>query len=744
MKEKILSLLEEKAMTVKEISEVLHQTSALDFKALVKQLSELERKGHLIFLDSGKLSLPFKHKTLTGVYRANERGYGFVSVEGMMEDIYIPKGYQQTALSGDRVVIEIIKEADMLEKKGMEGKVLSIEQRQLTRVVGEYVRYSNHLAEKYGYTGYVLPTEKTLSDMTCFILPTGLDAVDGTICVVDITQYPTLDNPKSLEGVIVKEIGFKDAPGVDILTILHQHGIPTTFPEDVLEQAERIALTLSEDDLKGRRDLRQETIITIDGADAKDLDDAISLKILENGHFQLGVHIADVSHYVTENSPLDLEAYDRGTSVYLTDRVVPMLPQRLSNGICSLHPDEDRLTMSCVMEIDMSGRMHHYEIFPSVICSKKRMVYDTVNAAIVEGNKKAREEYAPFLPMLEQMREVHYALYHLRRRRGAIDFDTKEAKIYVDDNGAPTDIVLRTRGLAERMIESFMLVANETVAKHYMDKKYPFIYRVHEQPAEEKMQRFMEFLSAFGVTIKGTSETVDAKALQKVLSDIEDEPYEAVVSTVLLRSMKQAKYDAAPLGHFGLSTDEYTHFTSPIRRYPDLIVHRFIKKYEKEKPLKSDYDMLEQRLEDIAHQSSLMERRAVEAERDTNALKKAEYMLDKIGQEFGGVVSSVTRFGMFVELENTVEGLIHVSKMSDDHYEFIENHLLLVGTRTGKTYQIGQQVTVKVTKVDMDTHDIDFEVVLSEKEKKTAKRMTRAKKQKGKQQTKKFVKKKRK
>lgn len=715
MESKIIELLTQSEKSVQELSELLQCHDAKLFKQLVKTLAKLEQKKRIVLTKTGKFRTPYAADThVTGIYRANDKGFGFVTVEGLDEDVYIPKGKQGTAMSGDTVQVTLTKEADKWAGKGAEGVISQIENRSVQNIVGEFVRYPQSLVESSGYIGYIIPKDKKISEFTCFILPNSLQVVDGTICSVEITQYPQDDGDKSLIGIIKKEIGYKDAPGVDILTVLHKHGVPIDFSQKTLEQADSFSLTVEVP--SDRVDLRNDCIITIDGEDAKDLDDAISLKVLDNGLFELGVHIADVSHYVQENTPLDQEAYERATSVYLTDRVVPMLPQRLSNGICSLHPDEDRLTMSCVMQIDSNGDVKDYRIFNSVIRSQKRMTYTRVNRVLLEGDTQARDEYLTFIPLLERMRDLHYTLYHKRRRRGAIDFDSIESKIIVDEQGKPLDIELRERGVAERMIESFMLCANETVAHHFIKHKELGIYRVHERPAEEKMQKFMEFVTNFGIMMKGTSEQVTSKALQKVLSQVEDKPYEPVVSTVLLRSMKQARYDVEPLGHYGLATTDYTHFTSPIRRYPDLIVHRLLKRMVTH-TVNVDEDVMLAKLEDIAQQSSLMERRAVECEREVDTMKKAEFMLDKIGEKFEGMVSSVTRFGVFVSLPNTVEGLIHVSKMNDDHYDFIENHLMLIGKRTGKSYQIGQRVEIVVSKVDLETRDIDFEFVLSDKEK---------------------------
>lgn len=721
MKEKILKSLEQGPQSMEQLSNQLEVVSSAEYKKLVKIIARLEEQQQVVFLKNRKISLPQNNDSYVGVYRANDKGFGFVTVDGLEDDIFIPKEKSQSAMSGDTVTVAITKTANTYANKAAEGIIINVENRVHTTIVGEFVPYTQSLIDKTGYIGYVIPSDKKISGLTCFVTDNGLRSVMGMMVLVDITTYPNEEQSTSLTGVIIKEIGHKDDPGVDILSVLYKFGIATSFRDETMIQANSIAQDISLEEIQNRRDLRDLDIITIDGADAKDLDDAISLRVLPNGQFELGVHIADVSHYVTKNSPLDKEAYERATSVYLADRVVPMLPQRLSNGICSLHPHVDRLTLTCLMIIDSSGQVISHDIFESVIRSKQRMTYDRVNMAIVEHNKNARQEYEPFLDMLENMRTLHYALYNRRFKRGAIDFDAKESKIIVDEQGKPLDIILRERGLAERMIESFMLCANEVVAKHYIDAKMPFVYRIHEQPAEEKMQRFMEFVTNFGVLMKGQSATVTSKQLQQVLTKVENQPYEAVVSTLLLRSMKQARYDNAPLGHFGLATDTYTHFTSPIRRYPDLIVHRLIKQYATTPQFKIDKSNLLSELEDIAHQSSLMERKAVDAERDVDALKKAEYMLDKINQTFEGVVSSVTRFGVFVELPNTIEGLVHVSKMNDDHYEFIENHMILIGKRTGQIYQIGQKVKVIVTKVDVEQRDIDF-VFVTDKKKGTVKK----------------------
>src|SRR5699024_2764054 len=422
--------------------------------------------------------------------------------------------------------------------------------------------------------------------------------------------------------------------------------------------------------------------------------------------YRLGVHIADVSHYVTENSPIDSEALARGTSVYLTDRVVPMLPQRLSNGICSLLPNEDRLTVSCEMTIDSNGRVVDQDIFLSVINSSYRMTYTDVNA-ILAGDEDLRKEYHEISEMLDQMSELHFILEGMRQNRGALSFETPEAQIIVDEDGKPIDIVHRQRGVGERLIESFMLAANETIARTYTEKDWPMIYRVHEQPDEERMQRFAEFITAFGVVLRGRAESIKPKQLQEALDELSDTPYEEVVSMMMLRSMQQARYTDEPFGHYGLADKDYTHFTSPIRRYPDISVHLFIHKYLDATRTSEQERNMTQKLPDIAEHSSKMERRAVEAERETDALKKAEYMLDKVGEQFGGTVSSVTSFGMFIQLDNTVEGLISLQELKDDYYRYDQQHLILIGENTNNVYRIGQRVLIEVERVSVEDREID-------------------------------------
>ncbi|MDU4450136.1 MAG: ribonuclease R, partial [Staphylococcus lugdunensis] len=477
-------------------------------------------------------------------------------------------------------------------------------------------------------------------------------------------------------------------------------------------EAEAVPDEISPSEIEGRTDLRDELTITIDGADAKDLDDAISVKALKNGNTELTVSIADVSYYVTEDSQLDKEAYDRGTSVYLVDRVIPMIPHRLSNGICSLNPDVDRLTLSCRMEINARGEVVNHDIFDSVIHSDYRMTYDAVNQIITEKDPEVRQQYEALTPMLDLAQDLSQRLIQMRRRRGEIDFDISEAKVLVNSEGIPTDVVTRQRGDGERLIESFMLAANETVAEHFSNLDVPFIYRVHEQPKSERLRQFFDFITNFGIMIKGTGEDIHPATLQSIQAEVEGRPEQMVISTMMLRSMQQAHYDDVNLGHFGLSAEYYTHFTSPIRRYPDLTVHRLIRKYLIEHSMDSKTQHYwAEKLPEIAEHTSQRERRAIDAERDTDELKKAEYMIQHIGDQFEGIISSVANFGMFVELPNTIEGMVHISNMTDDYYHFEERQMALIGERLAKVFRIGDTVKVKVTHVDVDERMIDFQIV---------------------------------
>ncbi|WP_242690320.1 ribonuclease R [Enterococcus hirae] len=716
LKEKIIFFIEserKKSFSMEEIAQGLGLQKSEDFKLLVQTIAQMEREQSVVFTKKGKVKLPLKPVLIEGTFRANERGFGFVTIDPEEDDIYIPKEATGYAMDGDTVAIDIIKTADTAMDRGAEGKVVEIRKRATTQLAGEFVAYTDDEINETDLYGVVIPKDKKLNQFKVYAAAEGIRPVDGSIVMVELTHYPEKNYATSLEGIVKQVIGHKNDPGMDILSIVVSNGIPTKFPDDVLAEADQVPDTINEKDLVGRRDLREQLIVTIDGEDAKDLDDAVTVKKLANGNYFLGVHIADVSNYVTEGSQLDREAYERGTSVYLTDRVIPMIPQRLSNGICSLNPHVPRLTMSCEMEIDPNGQVVSHDIFPSVTQTTERMTYTAVNQILEEQDEQVMERYKQLVPMFQEMQELHQILEEMRIRRGAISFEDREAKILVEPDGQPTDILLRSRGVGERLIESFMLAANETVAEHFNKRNFPFIYRIHEQPKEEKMQRFFDFASALGIVVRGTKGTITPKDLQKVIENVEDKPESAVINTMLLRSMQQARYSEDNFGHYGLAAEYYTHFTSPIRRYPDLIVHRLIRSYGQD-PSEANQTYWENELPEIAEHSSKMERRAVEAEREVDAMKKAEYMMDKVGEEFEGIISSVVKFGLFIELPNTIEGLIHINELKQDYFHFIENHLALVGERTGLTFKIGQKVRVKVIKADPEERAIDFELIDAE------------------------------
>lgn len=699
------------SIEVNDVTNKFNNHDSAQFKRQVKALAALEREEKIEMLGDGRLRLKRLPDSLVGTFSGTDRGFGFVMVEDEgIDDIFVPAKATKLAFDGDTVEVEITEAPDPSGGRSAEGKITRIIERKTEQVIGEFIPYTDDEIADYNLYGYVKAKLKKGPEHIIQIEMNGLNPTRGEIVSVDITHYPAYKG-EDMRGVVTETIGHKDEPGIEILSIVHKHNIRSEFPDEVLAEAEQVPDQISAADLKGRRDLRGQQIITIDGADAKDLDDAVTVERLDNGHFQLGVHIADVSHYVREDSALDKEAFERGTSSYLTDRVIPMLPQRLSNGICSLHPKVDRLTLSCEMEINQQGNVVAYDIFPSVIRSVERMTYEAVNHILEEKHPQTRKQYQSLVPMLEEMAELHHILEQKRRHRGAIDFDSDEAKIIVDKDGKAIDIELRERRVGERLIESFMLAANETVSEHYSKADLPILYRVHEQPDESKMKRFLEFITTFGLTAQASKDSITPKDLQGVMDRIKDEPYEAVISMLLLRSMQQARYDVDPIGHYGLGADYYSHFTSPIRRYPDLILHRLIHYYDEIGRSQQDKKRWASRLPDIAKHSSEAERRAIDAERETDELKKTEFMADKVGQEFMGTIISITGFGMFIQLPNTVEGLVHVSMMDDDYYRFDEDHLVMIGERTGKVFRIGQPIKVKLMRADVEEVQIDFSIV---------------------------------
>ncbi len=655
---------------------------------------EVSKRGKLQFSD-GKSSKK-QEKTLEGTYIGNQRGFGFVTVEGIDEDFFVPEGMSLNAFHGDKVEI-IVSSGYVSKDRRKEAKVVRIIERCTDTFVGTFEACKNF--------GFVI-CDNTKIDRDIFIPKEKCgSAVTGSKVLVNITDYG--DARRNPEGEIVRVIGHMDDPGVDILSISLAFGIPDTFPEKVLNQAERALKPVSDKDCEGRADLRDTLMVTIDGEDSKDLDDAVSLEI-EDDLFVLGVHIADVSNYVQENSAIDREALKRGTSVYLADRVIPMLPHALSNGICSLNEGEDRLALSCIMKFDEKGSMKDYKITESVIKTRHRMTYTQVKKIIEDNDPEMQEQFSDVTPMLLKMQELSLILRERRVKRGAIDFDFPETKILLDKDGEPIEIKPYERNEATRLIESFMLAANETVAEHYYWQGVPFLYRIHGEPEEEKIKKLQTFIRNFGYNIKGTGSEIHPKEFQKLLAKIEGTDEEALLSRLILRSMQQAKYSPECEGHFGLACDYYTHFTSPIRRYPDLQIHRIIKddlrgRLTEEK--KAHYAAI---LTEVAGASSRLERRADECERETVKLKKARYMQKHIGDIYEGVISGVTNWGIYVELENTVEGLVHVSSLTGDYYVYNEQKYELSGERTGITYRLGEKIKVCVRAVDISQRTVDF------------------------------------
>lgn len=707
-----------RAYDTADISDSIGYRTAAQFKEVVQVLAELERENIVEIKKNGKFALATQEADFEGSFSASTRGFGFVKIEDQEDDFFIPPNATMYAMNRDTVGVKMVKAANPKDGKGPEGKIVEIIERGTTSLIGEFIEYSDEEAKNSdGFIGYVEPQDKKLQDMVVFIQPAGLHPNNHSMVQLEITNYPDDQHEKSMTGMITTDIGSKNEPGVDIMSVIYKHGIPTDFTNETLAETEAIPDTVDVDKAlaeENRIDLRHLQTVTIDGESAKDLDDAISISKLDNGNYRLGVHIADVSHYVKEGSAIDEDAFERGTSVYLVDRVVPMLPQKLSNGVCSLNPNVPRLAISAMMDINENGDVVDYTITPSLIESDQRMTYTAVNGILQDKDPELMETYAEYVEMFEQMAEVHYILENKRVKRGAINFDTKEAQVIVDENGVPTDIQIRERGLGERLIESFALVANETVSEHYNKKHLPILYRVHEHPDPTKLQSFVEFAGQMGLEVKGTKERIHPRQLQNVLDKVEGTSEQTVITMTLLRSMQRARYDTESLGHYGLASEYYSHFTSPIRRYPDLTLHREIHYYDEVGTSKSDKLKWEQALPDIAEDSSVAERRAIDAEREVDEMKKIEFMQDRVGEEFDAVIVSVLSFGMFVELENTVEGLVHISTMSQDYFQYNEQGLQLIGQNTGVNYRVGQAVRVKMTEANVDNRELNFELVLDE------------------------------
>ncbi len=685
-------------MKIKEFA-ILLQVPKEERGELKKILDSLEKEGKIRVSQKGKY-VKGEAKSLIGTYQAHQRGFGFVTVEGEDEDIFISEEDINGAFHGDSVEV-VIKSAP--EGKRREGKITKILSHGTTKLVGYFQRNKNF--------GFVVPDNtKFLKDV--FVpLERSKGAVTGHKVVVELTSYGK--EGKKPEGKVVEIIGHINEPGTDIMSIVKDFDLPVEFPEKVMHQAERVGEKIIPADMAGRMDIRNWDMVTIDGEDAKDLDDAISIR-REGENYLLGVHIADVANYVQEKSALDREAYKRGTSVYLADRVIPMLPHALSNGICSLNEGEDRLALSCIMTITSKGEVIDHKIAETVICVNRRMSYTSVKKILEENDEKEIKKYEEFYPMFKLMEELAGILREKRKKRGSIDFDFPETKMVLDENGKPLELKPYDRNVATKIIEDFMLIANETVAEDYFWQEIPFVYRTHETPDEEKIKKLAIFINNFGHSLHIANNVVRPKEVQKLLAKVEGTPEEMLISRLALRSMKQAKYTPENTGHFGLAAPYYCHFTSPIRRYPDLQIHRIIKENIRGRMNANRREHYEGILAEVAKHSSEMERRAEEAERETVKLKKAEYMEAHLGEVFEGVISSITKWGMYVELSNTIEGLVHVTNMYDDHYNYYEERYEMVGEHTNKVYKLGQTVNVRVLDVDKLQRTIDFELAEGE------------------------------
>ena len=704
IKNTLLEFMREEAYRPMDIQELVSvfEIEADEYRVFKKTLKTMEKEGLIFRTKKDKFALPERLGIITGKLQAHAKGFGFLipEVEGE-KDVFIPSPFINGAMNGDRVLVQITREDKNGKKR--EGEVIQILERANTKIIGVYEDSKNF--------GFVV-AEDTRINQDIFISKKDRNgAKDGDVVVVEVTKWP--EKRRSPEGVVREVLGQKGDKGLDILTIIKKYGLPEEFPANVEGFAAGIDEEISSKEYKRRRDLRDVRMVTIDGEDAKDLDDAVSIERLDNGRYRLGVHIADVSHYVREKNPLDKEALKRGTSVYLIDRVIPMLPKKLSNGICSLNPKVDRLALSCIMIIDSTGKVIDHEIVESVIRTSERMTYTDVTKILKDNDEELIKRYDYLVDDFKAMEELCNILYNKRIKRGAIDFELQESKIILNDFGKPVDIKPYEREISNRMIEEFMLVCNETVAEHMYWANLPFVYRIHENPDDEKLEKFREFIYNLGYIVKWNGD-IRPGNLQEILEKVKGKKEETVVSTLLLRSMMRAKYSPECVGHFGLAAKYYCHFTSPIRRYPDLQIHRIIKEFINGKIDDKRSKKLAGLVDYASRQSSETENVATEAEREVDDLKKAEYMLDRLGEEFEGIISSVTSFGMFVELPNTIEGLIHITALDDDYYVYDEKHLCLIGERTKKVYRLGDFVKVKCSRVDIPNREVYFDLVEDE------------------------------
>lgn len=696
----VLDLMQQKSyhpMTLEELQEILGGS----LEVLKELLQKLELEGRVVRTRKNKYGLPEKMGLVAGKLQMSPKGFGFLlPLNRQQEDIYISPANLNGAMHQDLVLARLLPNRGSRRR---EGEIIRVLKRAHYRIVGTY--------ERNRRSGFVIPDDPHLHQ-DIFIPPEesgGASHKDKV--VVEITRWP--EARRNPEGKIIEVLGPAEAPGVDVLCLIKKYNLDPEFPPAVKRETKKIREEIEAKDLEGRRDLRDWRLVTIDGADAKDLDDAVSLERLPNRHYLLGVHIADVSYYVKEGGALDKEAFRRGTSVYLVDRVIPMLPHRLSNGICSLNAGDDRLAMSVVMEVTPQGKVVNHEIFPSVIRVRERMTYDAVRRILVDRDPDLTARYADLVEDFRLMEELCLILHEKRRKRGAIDFDFPEAKVLLDEAGRPVEIVRVERSIAERIIEEFMVLANEVIAQHLHFLDIPLIYRVHEEPAPDKLEELNNFLGHFGYHVRRDSEgRVHPKVLQRIVNAVRGRPEERVINNVILRSLMRARYAPEALGHFGLASQYYCHFTSPIRRYPDLVVHRILREVlAKGKLHPRRVEKLKEFVAQAAAHASEQERIAEEAERESLLMKMVEFMKERVGEVYSGIISGVVPYGFFVELENTVEGLVHVSTLTDDYYRYLEDQMALVGEHRRRTFKIGQPVQVQVVRVNVEARQVDLELV---------------------------------
>ncbi len=697
---KVLNLIKDKdyaPMKAKEIAMIMHVPKS-EYNELLRILGKLEMEMK-IQKNRKNQYRPVDTVYYDGIYRKNQKGFGFVKIEDQEDEIYIAKENSKNALNGDRVLIEIIEEKNKVKKA--EGKVVKILKHEKDTIVGRFENNKNF--------GFVVPDDKNFGTDIFISKKNFGKARNNHKVLVKITKYP--EKGKKAEGKIIEVLGNVNEAGVDMLSLIKEHNLPSTFPEPVVEEAKKCGNQIDENDIANRRDLRKDIIFTIDGEDAKDLDDAVKVSKLENGNYQLDVHIADVSYYVKPNSLLDQEALLRGTSIYMLGRVIPMLPRELSNGICSLNAGEDRFTLSCSMEINEKGEVISSDVYKAVINVTERMTYTNVQKILDNSDEGVINRYKPYIQEFKLMEELAKILKNKRLEQGYLNLDIPESKIELDIDGRVTNIKKYETTFANEIIEQFMLTANETIAEKFFWLDAPFIYRVHEKPDYEKVQELNKFLFNFGLKIKANKENIYPKEFAKVLEEVQGKDEEKVVSNLVLRTLKVARYEAVNEGHFGIASKYYCHFTSPIRRYPDLFIHRIISKY-----LEENYDVEEsfveeykKQAEERAKQSSERENIATKVERESEDIKKAEYMESRIGEEYEGIISSVTSFGIFVELENTVEGLIRFDDLGDEYFIYDEERKMLIGEHTKTTYKIGDKIHIRVKDASKLMRTVDFE-----------------------------------